>query len=175
VVREPTYGATRRTLEKRPTVPSDEMLAHIIGLLVGDGSFITSLHNKGGRRRLQYKITIGLARNEQNRFLLNLVRHCLGGIGSGVFNTRRYSEERDAYYDAVAWTVSAQVHVLWLAKLFYSSQLLRLSFRTSVRVIRMIECIEGGFDHHRFMETLGFPEGNSARLLSRPETVGVWP
>jgi len=175
VVREPTYGATRRTLEKRPTVPSDEMLAHIIGLLVGDGSFITSLHNKGGRRRLQYKITIGLARNEQNRFLLNLVRHCLGGIGSGVFNTRRYSEERDAYYDAVAWTVSAQVHVLWLAKLFYSSQLLRLSFRSSVRVIRMIECIEGGFDHHRFMETLGFPEGNSAKLLSRPETVGVWP
>jgi len=173
-VHEPTYNATRATLAKTPTLPTDEVLANIIGLLVGDGTFTTSLHNTRSRKGgLQYKITLNLARNEQNRFLLNFVRARLGGIGSGVYDTRSYSEALDGYYDAVAWTVSAPVHVLWFAKLVYSSQLLRLSFRSSVRVIRMIESIEGGFDHHKFMETLGFPE--SARLLSHPETDGVWP
>jgi hypothetical protein len=170
-VHEPTYGAQKSTLAMTPKMPTDEELALAIGLLVGDGTFAVS--KKTGRKNLQYKIMVRLSLCAGNRALLHSVKASFGGIGSSVYASRAFSEKLGYRVDVVVWAVSAQVHVLWLAKLVYSNELFRLSHRNSIRVIRMIECLEGGFDHYRFMEKLGFPE--SARLLSHPETNGVWP
>lgn len=164
-------------------VPSNYILSRAVGLVVGDGTVGTSRDVQivagvpTGVVLCKHAIVVELVLNDANKEMLNSVQSDFGGIGSV------YDSERDRggeIVKTVRWAVQGVDDVRFFAEVLYEQALLNLSYRTKVRIIRMLHCMHYNYDYYEFLNKLGSVRTfQPARLLSPLELSqadsAIWP
>ena len=164
-------------------VPSNYILSRAVGLVVGDGSVGTSRDVQTvagvptGVVLCKHTIAVQLVLNDANKEMLNSLQYGFGGIGS-VYDSEREVEGEIVH--TVRWAVQGVDDVRFFAELLYEQALLNLSYRTKVRVIRLLHCMHYNYEYYEFLDKLGSDRTfQPARLLSPLELSQadsvIWP
>jgi len=164
-------------------VPSNYILSRAVGLVVGDGSVGTyrAVQTVAGVPTgvvlCKHTIVVQLILNDANKEMLNSLQYDFGGIGS-VYDSEREVEGEIVH--TVRWAVHRVDEVRFFAEVLYEQALLNLSYRTTVRIIRLLHCMHYNYDYSEFLDKLGSDRTfQPARLLSPLELSeadsAIWP